>query len=255
MHKIILTLLMTILSTPAANAQNCVNSSRCDELGYTKTTADCAGLDTLVCPFDENKVFCVFSEQDCEIGDILYENKKCYGKAPDGKTAIGVVFDAGNRLAVALDEKKLAWGDTSYKAAMEYCQYSSGAISTSGCNSSIAISSCAPSGKDNTMAIIAVVDSEKEYPAAEYCNSYSTIGTKAGEWFLPSIAELLQLSNNYAVVNIKLTALNKTLISDNNYWSSLEKSVSEAWIQNPSSCRATTTGKYYEHSVRPVLAF
>ena len=118
MNKIILTLLMTILFTPAANAQNCVNASRCDELGYTKTAADCNGLDTLVCPFDANKVFCVFSEQDCEIGDILYENKKCYGKAPEGKTAIGIVFDVRNRLAVALDEKKLAWGDTSYKAAM-----------------------------------------------------------------------------------------------------------------------------------------
>ena len=58
MNKIILTLLMTILFIPAANAQNCVNSSRCDELGYTKTTADCAGLDTLVCPFDKNKAFC-----------------------------------------------------------------------------------------------------------------------------------------------------------------------------------------------------
>ena len=67
---------MTILFTPAANAQNCVNSSRCDELGYTKTAADCAGLDTLVCPFDENKVFCVFSEKSCEVGDILYKNKK-----------------------------------------------------------------------------------------------------------------------------------------------------------------------------------
>ena len=64
MNKIILSLLLTTALTSAANAQNCVNSSRCDELGYTKTAADCTGLDTLTCPFDKNKFFCTAGTGD-----------------------------------------------------------------------------------------------------------------------------------------------------------------------------------------------
>ena len=58
MNKIILALFLSTFLAAPASAQNCVNSSRCDELGYNKSSADCSGLDTLVCPFDKNKVFC-----------------------------------------------------------------------------------------------------------------------------------------------------------------------------------------------------
>ena len=242
MHKIILTLLMTILFTPAANAQNCVNSSRCDELGYTKTTTDCAGLDTLVCPFDENKVFCVFSEKSCEVGDILYENKKCYVKAIDGKTAIGIVFDAENRLAVALDEAEttLKWGGTG-----------------------ILIGSAAQgtSGKSNTAAILTYGEANNiEYPAAEYCNTYSTAGTKAGDWFLPSLEELKLLADNFSGINSLLTVLGKQTIGDEYYWSSSEYhniNVNTNFAQKlvPSSGRTDSSSKNNSHRVRPVLAF
>ena len=239
MNKIILTLLMTILFTPAANAQNCVNSSRCDELGYTKTTADCAGLDTLVCPFDENKVFCVFSEKSCEVGDILYENKKCYVKAIDGKTAIGIVFDTEKRLAMALDEATLEWG---------------------GYGKEIGSAARGTSGKSNTAAILAYGEANNiKYPAAEYCNKYSTSGTKAGDWFLPSMEELESLAANYIVVNEKLmTIAGKTTISEkSSYWSSSELSNYSARRQVPLS-----GDPYYSDDlktnvfrVRPVLVF
>ena len=239
MNKIILTLLMTILFTPAANAQNCVNSSRCDELGYTKTTADCAGLDTLVCPFDENKVFCIFSEKSCEVGDILYENKKCYVKAIDGKTAIGIVFDTEKRLAMALDEATLEWG---------------------GYGKEIGSAARGTSGKSNTAAILAYGEANNiKYPAAEYCNKYSTSGTKAGDWFLPSMEELESLAANYIVVNEKLmTIAGKTTISEkSSYWSSSELSNYSARRQVPLS-----GDPYYSDDlktnvfrVRPGLAF
>ena len=239
MHKIILTLLMTILFTPAANAQNCVNSSRCDELGYTKTTADCSGLDTLVCPFDENKVFCVFSEKSCEVGDILYENKKCYVKAIDGKTAIGIVFDTEKRLAMALDEATLEWG---------------------GYGKEIGSAARGTSGKSNTAAILAYGEANNiKYPAAEFCNKYSTSGTNAGDWFLPSMEEFESLAANYIVVNEKLmTIAGKTTISEkSSYWSSSELSNYSARRQVPLS-----GDPYYSDDlktnvfrVRPVLAF
>ena len=239
MNKIILTLLMTILFTPAANAQNCVNSSRCDELGYTKTAADCAGLDTLVCPFDENKVFCVFSEKSCEVGDILYKNKKCYVKAIDGKTAIGIVFDTEKRLAMALDEATLEWG---------------------GYGKEIGSAARGTSGKSNTAAILAYGEANNiKYPAAEFCNTYSTAGTNAGDWFLPSMEELESLAANYIVVNEKLmTIAGKTTISEkSSYWSSSELSNYSARRQVPLS-----GDPYYSDDlktnvfrVRPVLAF
>ena len=239
MHKIISALLLTILFTPAVNAQNCVNSSRCDELGYTKTTTDCAGLDTLVCPFDENKVFCVFSEKSCEVGDILYKNKKCYVKAIDGKTAIAIVFDTEKRLAMALDEATLEWG---------------------GYGKEIGSAARGTSGKSNTAAILAYGEANNiKYPAAEFCNTYSTAGTNAGDWFLPSMEELESLAANYIVVNEKLmTIAGKTTISEkSSYWSSSELSNYSARRQVPLS-----GDPYYSDDlktnvfrVRPVLAF
>lgn len=40
-------------------AAQCVNSSRCGQLGYTKSPNDCIGLPTLICPFDSGKAFCM----------------------------------------------------------------------------------------------------------------------------------------------------------------------------------------------------
>ena len=55
MNKIILSLLLATVFAVSANAQNCVNSSRCDELGYKQTTNECQGFNPLICPFDKNK--------------------------------------------------------------------------------------------------------------------------------------------------------------------------------------------------------
>ena len=247
MNKIILTLLMTILFTPAANAQNCVNSSRCDELGYTKTTADCAGLDTLVCPFDENKMFCISLSQDessspsqekgCEGGDVLYSDMKCYSIVPPGGVVIGVVFDAENRLAVALDEVLLSWG---------------------GYGEQIGSAAQGTSGKSNTEAILAYGGANGiEYPAAEFCNAYYTSGTKAGDWFLPSLEELELLSDNFSGINSALRNLGRETITENEYyWSSSEANSLSARGLVPSAGATDNVVKSDSSTrVRPVLAF
>ncbi len=69
MNKIILTLLMTTALSTAANAQNCVNASRCDELGYDKSIEDCKGYSTLICPFDKNRAFCSTSAGIAQVSD------------------------------------------------------------------------------------------------------------------------------------------------------------------------------------------
>ena len=59
MNKIILALLLTTSLAASANAQNCVNPSRCAELGYRDDVGKCSGRKTLLCPFDSNKAFCI----------------------------------------------------------------------------------------------------------------------------------------------------------------------------------------------------
>ena len=253
MNKIILTLLMTILSTPAANAQNCVNSSRCDELGYTKTTTDCAGLDTLKCPFDENKVFCINSsckEGPCKAGDILFSDMSCSAEQIPEKTAIGVVFSSVKRLAVALDEESSYWSQNDRQSipTLDDCKRAS--------------FTCTPSGKNNTDTIIAYGKANNiEYPAAEYCNNYTTPGTKAGDWWLPSPAELMLLAIEYDIVSNKLRSLGKEYMgSATYYWSSAENGSSAFAIALSTGASEYGAAElrrkdYYTSYIRPVTAF
>ena len=196
MNRIILSLLLTTTFAAPAIAQNCVNSSRCDELGYVKTATDCKDLDTLVCPFDKNKVFCSspFHDKSCEVGDTLYSDKKCYSIVPTEAIAIGVVFDAENRLAVALTESYSTWG---------------------GAGKEIGASARGKSGKYNTSAILTYGKSNNIlYPAAFGCFNAKTDGTKAGDWFLPSSEELELVMNKLDEFNIILEFLGKDKIKD-----------------------------------------
>ncbi len=241
MSKIVFSLFLMILLAKTTFAQNCMDPSRCDELGYTKTATDCAGLDTLVCPFDENKVFCVGAKAQeqiipCDTGAVLYSDKNCHTNASAARIPIAVVFDAENRLAVALNERKLAWG---------------------GDGKEIGSAAQGTSGKSNTAAILAYGKANNiSYPAAEYCNSYSTSGTKAGDWFLPSLEELKLLSNNFSGINSALKILGKPTITEGEYyWSSFEYNYYFAVRLVPSSGDTYSIDKDYTFYVRPVLAF
>ncbi len=59
------------------------------------------------------------------------------------------------------------------------------------------------------------------------CVAYSTLGTKPGDWYLPSIGELYQIYANKAAINEKRTAIKGSGFSEGNgYWSSREDSSS-----------------------------
>lgn len=87
---------------------SCTNipSTKCADMGYTQTTSQCSGRQMLKCPFDDSKVWCKIAQPvNCVVGDILFNDKKCYrdlDALPSGKTAVAVVFDATNKLAIDL---------------------------------------------------------------------------------------------------------------------------------------------------------
>ena len=237
-----------LLSAAPAQAQTCTSAPSCAALGYDKSSSDCSGQAMLKCPFDQSKVFCAGTTacggntnpdgSGCNDGDFLFADKSCSVVLLSGRNPIGIVFSSENRLAVALNERKLAWG---------------------GYGKEIGSAAQGTSGKSNTAAILAYGKANNiSYPAAEYCNSYSTSGTKAGDWFLPSIEELKLLSNNFSGINSALKILGKPTITeaeDGYYWSSSEGSSGYARILVPSSGVTRSYGKNSTYNVRPVLAF
>ena len=100
--------------TPAL-AQNCTSSTRCAELGYKKSASDCDGMESLVCPFDSSKYFCVgagYSAADAQPGMILYSDGTLSYSVIPSKTAVGIVayVDESRRFAVALAETDRSHG-------------------------------------------------------------------------------------------------------------------------------------------------
>ena len=58
MRKLTYLLVFAFLFISPVKAQNCKVLPTCEELGYTKTVSQCAGIEYLTCPFDETKVYC-----------------------------------------------------------------------------------------------------------------------------------------------------------------------------------------------------
>ena len=246
--RLLYLLSILLLSAVPAQAQTCTSAPSCAALGYDKTSTDCTGQAMLKCPFDQSKVFCAGTSacgggsgtpdsEGCKAGDILFSDKSCSSVFITTKTAIGVVLCPVNRLAVALDEKSLEWG---------------------GYNKEIGSAARGTSGKSNTAAILAYGKANNiSYPAAEYCNKYSTSGTKAGDWFLPSLEELKLLSNNFSEINNSLKVLGKVMDDTESgyYWSSSESNNGYARRLVPSSGGTSNYGKSSSSRVRPVLAF
>lgn len=119
MKRFLLALAVTGISANAwadiGNDHQCTQLTQLDInkacRGYDKRPSECYGLPTLVCPFDAEKVFC--AHKNCEVGDIVYQDGRCYEDGSAGRlrppnqseggaplVAIGVVVDPITRLAV-----------------------------------------------------------------------------------------------------------------------------------------------------------
>ena len=181
----------------------------------------------------------------CRIGDILYSDKKCYsGGVQSGKTPIGIVFDASQRTAIAMESSSpMRWSPEN--------------IDIPGLTN-ITDSTQAKqdfNGKANTAAIKAYSSSLSMYPAAKYVYEYKTSGTNAGDWYLPAFGELYTAYTYQDFLNYALSLAGKEEI-ELYHWSSSEDSDVFAWyvrFDNGNEYGGYFKDSYY--SVRPVLAF
>ena len=183
-----------IVTTTALAAFDCNRRPTCEEMGYTDMVGDCGDGDMVKCPFDQTKGFCRQSAMECRVGDILYSDLKCYDETPIGLAAIGVVFDTTNRLAISLEVKEVTWRLSSHPEDVPSLQ---------NCTLENVVVDCDTDGKANTETIVAYYGDSADY-AAGYCHNYTTEGTKKGDWFLPSMKELMVLGDFIFPINVTL---------------------------------------------------
>lgn len=108
-------------------------------------------------------------------------------------------------------------------------------------------------GKWNTQKMLSVIKSEdiiicdginsttnNKAPSASACNTYVTVCTKEGDWYLPSIGEMYQLYVNKNLINAKRSLILGTSYSENvqNYWTSRENTSYTFW------CVGLSDGSY-----------
>ena len=223
MRKILLMSSALALLSGTAEAA-CIQTPSCSSLGYTSSSSCSGGVK---CPFGNawncsiNDIKTEFNNKitelettikkiqqgsnnenkvNCKVGDILYDDFSCNGNVVYTKEPIGVVFDVTNYLAVALEEKQdIQWSTTAFDIPgldlhpndYEYDGW----------------------GKKNTRVIYEYCKANgKSCPAVEYAYEYTTAGTSAGDWHLPSYVEMAAVESKRDTLNKAIQKLNKTVI-------------------------------------------
>ena len=225
------------LKCPWGNYWNCTNSNKITEL-----TNKITNLETQITELKKE-----VSTANCLVGDILYSDKTCSSEVISGKTPIGVVFDHSGKLAIGLEQYQQYWSYPDYFDVPGVDNIT---------DSRLAITDL--DGKKNTSTILAYCKANgKSCPAFEYVNSYKTEGTKAGDWYLPSMGELYAIYGNMGVLNVALgKIIAATRLGPSSYWSSSEHSNSNAWYLRFSDGGVNGSYKHGNNGyVRPVLAF
>ncbi len=105
-------------------------------------------------------------------------------------------------------------------------------------------------GTTNTSAI--TEQSGHTSSAAKLCVDYSTTGTSAGDWYLPSIDELSLIYHAKYQIN---KALNLNSFALTYYWSSTESDYSYAWVYTFGYGYSDGGLKFSTYRVRAVRAF
>lgn len=104
--------------------------------------------------------------------------------------------------------------------------------------------------------------SPSTYIAAAACRKFYTVGTSAGDWYLPAAGELAYLPSIRYQVNDTITALNTQygnvgvqLNTSNRYWSSSEYSSDYAWFVRMNDGVVQYSDKDSESYVRAFMRF
>ena len=233
---------LSLLVASNATAQTCIPKPDCADMGYTKTS--CSGA-YLKCPFDTSKMACLADENAgrlCLVGYIYYSDGTCDSVVYSTKTPIGVVVKT-NELVMSLATKSMSWA-SSYVDVSGVTNYTGNTSVQTDYN-----------GKANTLAIVSAYPSDTtSNNAAKYCNSYSTAGTSAGQWYLPAAGEIygyIYANNRTLETAFGLLGLG---FPSTNLWSSSEYNSGYTWLVTTYSGFVTNYLKYDTYSVSCLLA-
>ena len=254
MRKIILSLSTALLASTPAWAINCQVETNCTTLGYTssKDEGNC-----LKCPFG-NQWACLKTDtscpedssgSNCNVGDILYSDMTCSSDVITSKTPIAVVSDTTNSLAFALEEENKSWSTTLFDVPNLTNVEITGKEDWE--------------GKENTQTIVKYCSNNmKSCPAVEYISSYKTVGTSAGDWYLPALGELQAIYENMLILNYGLSKIygtaSRKIPTDNYYhWSSTESGGQRAgiWALYFANREARQTNKSLSGYILPVIKY
>ncbi len=265
----------------SVNAE-CTPTPDCDAIGYTETS--CEG-DSLKCPFDITKMMCmpcdssfkyacsgdnitggtgsacngkyvscecsegsVFKDgacacdDSCTVGAIYYSDGTCSACVVSGKTAIGIVVKDN---ALVMSNKKsssMTWSSAYTDTSLT--NYGSRTDAKTDFN-----------GKSNTAVIVAAHPTETvDNNAAIYCNSYSTEGTNAGDWYLPAAGELYSYVINGYTTKVAPTATKLNWSLGDYFWSSSEYNYETAWDVGAGGSKVGLVSKRAQESISCFLA-
>ena len=278
---------MTMISLFSFNVQaECTPTPDCASIGYTETSCEGASLK---CPFDITKMMCmpcdssfrydctgdnitggtgsacggkyvscecsagsVFKngacacDDSCTVGAIYYSDGTCSACVDSNKTAIGVVVKDNELVMSQIRSTAMSWS-SNYANVSGITETTDSAVAKQDFN-----------GKANTLAIIATFTSDTvDNNAAINCNSYSTAGTNAGDWYLPAAGELYSYvyggGTNYSKINTTMGKLGWTF-GGRYFWSSSEYLSNHAWTVHSSDGYMTSYSKDTTGSVSCFLA-
>ena len=170
----------------------------------------------------------------CNVGDIYYSDDTCSADVVSGKTPIGVVFDAVNKLVVSLDEASgKAWGPNEIDVA-QLSNYGTWTAAQTDFN-----------GKSNTDILVSL---GTQYEAANYCHNMTTGGKT---WYLPALGEMQPMSNS--AVQSTVSAVGTAF---SGYCkSSTEQTSKNAWILEPFDGESYNAEKYAMGRVRCIFKY
>ncbi len=280
-RKIGMTFICCLLSS--TTYAECTPAPDCASIGYTETSCE-GGF--VRCPFNINKLLCIPCDSsykytcsgdnmtggtgtacggkyascecsgsyiwsgsaceekpDCTVGMIYYSDKSCSSTYDSSKTAIGIVVKDNALVLSQKASSTMYWSDAYTDTSLT--NYSSSTDAKTDFN-----------GKSNTAVIVAAHPSEtSSNNAAIYCNTYSTAGTSAGDWYLPAAGELYSyVYGNYSTINPIAITLSWDYFGGYYFWSSSEISGGLAWAVLFSGGSMDHSGKGINNSVACFLA-
>ena len=168
-----------------------------------------------------------------------------------------LVIEGDEQLVVACDEMNLPWGNTSDS----HTATGNPVIS----DRKLVIPNTLD-GKTLTAQAYTKAEYQPTSTAIGYVSNYSTINgyttgqsyasRGAGNWFLPSIKQLMMIRANACKINLAMALIGGTeLTLSAAYWSSTGHSTINAWNLHFGNGDVTNGTKKYSSRVRPVSAF